>query len=614
MSAATRGRPSRLLPRLRLLSLLLPVALHATAAMARAQDPPVPDSIVVPPDTLAADTVPARELVSFPSMPAASHASFADGVWVWDRQALLRSAAVHLTDLLERVPAIAVLRAGVFAQPQAASAFGGTAAGVEIEIDGFPLDPLAAASFDLAQIPLVQLRQVRVERRLGLLRIRLLTEQPAENQPYTRVEAGIGEPAGTLFRGLFLVPHVIVGPLGLAIERLSTDGPGGAEPADVSSGWAKWAWTDGTRGVQLELLQATVGRGGVSPWPIDHTRRDVTIRARNAFGQAVVAEVYAAHSRVEATVPGTATEDEPDTEVQRESVQAGVRAAYESPLGVLTATVRYRDAAFLPRMETVLEADLGRGPLRVGAEWARASRRNAAATSYTSVRAVVGSFLGAAAFAEITRGSRVAPVFDDAAAIGTGAVERDGWRAGVSLDIGQRATGSIARVSLQPDRARPFGLPFDSAATSSPAGTVSGIEAHGRLIIVPDLLAIESWITDWSDPAGSVYLPVRTWRTALELHTLPLPSGNLEIVAYAEAAHRSAMRAYDPAPVDVPDGGSFRTMPPHTVFNGYLQIRVIDVRAFVRWDDVLGTDPEELPGRVLSGPRIFYGVKWNLWN
>ena len=48
--------------------------------------------------------------------------------------------------------------------------------------------------------------------------------------------------------------------------------------------------------------------------------------------------------------------------------------------------------------------------------------------------------------------------------------------------------------------------------------------------------------------------------------------------------------------------------------DAYLQIRIIDVRLFGRFEDLLGKNAVEVPGRVILGPRIFYGVKWNFWN
>src|SRR5690606_16235846 len=103
-------------------------------------------------------------------------------------------------------------------------------------------------------------------------------------------------------------------------------------------------------------------------------------------------------------------------------------------------------------------------------------------------------------------------------------------------------------------------LPFDSAGRSALVGSASGIEARGSLVLWPGFLTLSSWITDWRDAPGWTYLPSRSWRTALELHTLPLPSGNLEILGRAEAHMRGSTLVWDPES----PGASFIAIPSFT--------------------------------------------------
>src|SRR5690606_15762545 len=109
---------------------------------------------------------------------------------------------------------------------------------------------------------------------------------------YSRVEAGIGEPDANMFRGLFMAPHVIVGPVALGIERIDTDGLGGSEPANIFTGWGKWSWTNERRGVQLEMGRTTTQRQPDSPFPIEQMRQEIVLRARSRFAEALTAEVY----------------------------------------------------------------------------------------------------------------------------------------------------------------------------------------------------------------------------------------------------------------------------------------------------------------------------------
>src|SRR5690606_12420884 len=174
-----------------------------------------------------------------------------------------------------------------------------------------------------------------------------------------------------------------------------------------------------------------------------------------------------------------------------------------------------------------------------------ATWNDADASSYLDLRAELGPLYGGSAFAELTRGSRGAPLFSAGNVLDdVRFTDRSGWRAGLSLDLG-RASGTVAYVRFDQDRAIPFGLPFDTAGVPIAVGTASGIEARGRVVIWPDYLTLSSWITDWQEIDGWPLLPSRSWRTALELHAVPLPSGNLEIFGRAEAHMRGSLRAYD---------------------------------------------------------------------
>src|SRR5690606_30192480 len=150
--------------------------------------------------------------------------------------------ALTLLDLLERVPGVAGFRSGVFLQPAAAAVAGGTAGRLRVEIDGVVLDPLLAPSSDLTAIALAEVDSVVIERRLDALVVRLHTIEPHDPLPVSRVEAGTGEPNANLFRGLFMAPRFLFGPIAAAVERFDSDGAGRREPTDIFSGWLKWGW------------------------------------------------------------------------------------------------------------------------------------------------------------------------------------------------------------------------------------------------------------------------------------------------------------------------------------------------------------------------------------
>jgi hypothetical protein len=193
--------------------------------------------------------------------------------------------------------------------------------------------------------------------------------------------------------------------------------------------------------------------------------------------------------------------------------------------------------------------------------------------------------------------------------------ERKAMRAGVTLErFG--VTGGAAYVKLDAENTAPFGLPFDSAFGGSPVTPATGVEMWGRLGLFRNRFALDASYTYWSDLEGWTYLPQRQWRVAGEVHLSPLPSNNLEIFGRLESVYRGSMLAYgvgEPVEGDSIDS-QLTALPTNGQLNGYLQIRVIDVRAFIQWEDMLGKGRQEVPGRVINGPRVFYGVKWQLFN
>lgn len=606
---------------------LLSCVAHGTAA---AQDPPRPRPPV--PDTLAADTLP-RDTAAAPAAqdsalppprfsaifgPAAGGAGRT--LFYWDREALLREAAVTLADLLEQVPGMIALRAGIYQQPEAVTAFGQTRGRIEVVLDGYVLDPLTAATVDIAEIEIAQLDELRVERRLDLTRIHITTLEPTTAQPYSRIEAATGEPNGSVFRAVFSAPHVIAGPLALAVDRIDSDGIGGNQDADLFAIWGKWGWFNatGSRALQVEFRQNRLRRLENVPWVADIGRRDLILRARNRFLEGVSGEVFVGRTSQEVAPPDTANADSVAT-LERGHWQFGLRAAVRRSPAWLDAEFRFRDSDALPSTQLDVNGgvDVGRFVRLAGSFSSAAWSAGEGASSY-DVRAEVEPFAGFGAFAELAGGTRGAPVYADSAGRSTLEDHSLSERSGTRLGLFTRLFGSdvsAALVTMEADSSRSFGLPFEPEFTPYFIEDASGLEVFGRVPLWPRGLAATGSFTYWDKATGWLYLPSRNWRVAAELHTLPLASRNLEILGRLEHQRREAMLIpnpdYDP---EIEESSRFRSMPPRDLLNGYLHIRIIDVRAFIHWYDLLGKFREDIPGQVIRGPRILYGVKWQLFN
>ncbi|NIQ52520.1 MAG: hypothetical protein GWN71_03425, partial [Gammaproteobacteria bacterium] len=185
--------------------------------------------------------------------------------------------------------------------------------------------------------------------------------------------------------------------------------------------------------------------------------------------------------------------------------------------------------------------------------------------------------------------------------------DRASIRVGGEIEHGGLRLGA-ARIELSADSVPAFDLPFDRGAGLYPGGELLGWEITGRIPLLRGPLALEGWYVRWTGASPWIYLPEENWRAALVYSHSPLPSGNLEILARLESRHRSAMTVAAP-------GGATAEVPAFTSFDAYLQIRVLSVRAFVRWDNLrLSPGIQDFPERAFPRQRVFYGVKWEFWN
>jgi hypothetical protein len=563
--------------------------------------PPVADT--VPADTVPADTLPPPALVS---MDRPGRPGWTAGIWEWSREDLLRLPDISLLQLLERIPGITSVRATAVGQPEGAAVFGAGAGAVRYEVDGFALDPLTTATFDPSRLPLVALASVRVERRLTGAVVRIEMVDPADPQAHSIVEAATGDYQTNLFRGTFLAPSVLGGALALGFESLGSQIlPSGS--TNLLGGWARWTWAGETTGIQLEYRQADMTRSAVGD-PLSGSRRDWVARARARLGP-IAAEAYAGASAVD---------DELGAVTLREGTpQAGVRlrSAADGPIPLeAMAALRLRDHPRLPGQE--LDAALWAYPaqwLAVGAEVTHGRWETGDPTGSLAIHARAGPVLGLSATAGLFRSD------ERQVAIQRGAVDpepmpgsgdlawrREGIRLGGEFQRGTLLlAGAALRVTsgLEPG----FGLPFDQGATAFGGGEANGFEAMARLPTGWRPLRLEGWYVGMDLPEPWPYLPADQWNAALVYHDVPLPSGNLEIYLRAEHVMRGAM--------SVPTAEGLAPVEAYQASNLELTIRVMTVRAFIRWQNVLNRFfQEDLPGFTRPGQHIIYGVKWEFWN
>ncbi len=559
-------------------------------------------------DTATVDTL-APPPEALPPMHRLGDTGWRNGVWEWSRDDLLRLPDLSLLQLLERLPGVVPVRADIDGQPEGAAVFGATAGAIRYVVDGFALDPLTSPTFDPSRLSLLALQNVRVERGVTGATVAIETLTPDDARTKSVIEAGTGDYGVNLFRGIFLPPRVLGGSLGMGFERLAVNGfTPGSSNQNVS--WLKWTWARDSAGVQVEYRQRTLEREGVGG-SLSGSRGEWAVRGRKAVGP-ITAEAYVGSASVEDEVTGEAAE------TLRESVPQGglrVAAAVEGPVPTrINTALRFRGHPRLPRQE--LEVGVQSTPmpwLAVGASVMEGWWADADPTGRWSARASAGPFLGLRAFGEVYRGGPLLGAGPEYALPGPDSagfrVSRDGLRAGLELEaFGADVGGAVIRAAT--DSIYGFGLPLESSWVEAPGGDAQGFELTARIPTGFDPLTIQAWYVGMDAP-GWLYTPDHHWRAGLVYHHLPLPSGNLEIFARLEHVFRGPMLV--PAAADAAEpmveNDAYRAT------NLELTIRVVTVRAFLRWENVFHRlDQADLPAYPLPGQHILWGVKWDFWN
>lgn len=574
-------------------------------------DPEPPDTLARPvaQDTLAQDTTAQDSVVPPPrliDLEAPGPTGWTTGVWEWSRQDLLRLPDLTLVHLLARLPGLGSVRPGLAGQAESNTVFASAAGAITYVVDGFPMDPLVEPTFDPSRLPLLALERVRIERRVTGATVHIETLSPIHGEAHSVIEAATGDLDTNLFRGIFMAPNILGGPLALGFERLASESVAGGG-SNQTAGWLKYTFVRDSSGLQFEYRQSSLDRDGVGE-PLSGERRDWAVRARSRFGP-VAAEAYGGATTVE--------DEAGDVLIREGTPQAGLRLASRFgprvPLDVLAA-IRLRSHPRLPAQEVDVRAWLGATDwIGLGAQVVQGWWDGPTTTGRWSASARLGPLLGLTAFASVDRSGALLGDGDaelrieGSPGIPGFSLSRDGERLGAEWSYrGFRVGGAVLRTSS--DSAAAFGLAFDRDARRVAAGEATGYEVTARIPTGFDPIWLEGWLVGMDADPGWLYLPEHQWRAAAVYHHRPLPSGNLEIYLRAEHQYRSGMA--------VPgDGSGIAFVAPYRSTNAELTIRVVTVRAFLRWENIRHRlRQQDLPGFPLPGQNILYGVKWEFRN
>lgn len=612
-----------------------------------AQEPVGRDSAVVriPPEAVRSDTLADRRPAprdsvvadsllpapNFPSSPDTLPAANGLGViWEWTEEDLRRFHGLSIVGLLERVPGLVVTRAGSFGAPAGISAYASGGGRLRVFLDGWELHPLTSGTFDLQQLPLVDLRSVRVARELAEVRVELTTFRLDDRRAFAQVEAGDGDLNTRLLRALFARPLGRRQVIQLTYDLAETDGFRRQEPFNITTLAARWSYAFAPdRGVQLEYRNSAIDRGTTNAPAFRESadRGDLILRARGRATDALWLDAQLGRSWYR---PQGADSLRPDIG----ALQAGARATYRLPIGSVAGTARLHrpdDGSFAAGVaELAARADLA--PLRGISGTAEVRSRTVGGVAGLEVEGGgrVGPWAGVSIFGSAAAGTRgvrfeadsarvrstfggtiglpgaPATLTDSVIGYGTAASSLAAVRAGADwTHRGIRVSAAVLRHQLS--AVAPYGLAADVGAPVVDGGAATGAEVYLSTPLLLQGLRLDGWYLRFADVGGRPYLPSEEGRAALQFSRV-FREGNFEPTARLELIGRGSALSY-PA-------GSERLTPVdrYLYSNFLLQLRIIDVRAFFIAENLFNNAAADYPGRTLPGLRTMYGFRWHFRN
>jgi hypothetical protein len=574
------------------------------------------DSLLVPLDSVPPDSVVIQRL---PPMPGSRPGDDPGLVARWDRDELLRSRAITLQELLAPLPGMVPLRAGDFGAPEGITLDGMAGGRLRVFTDGVEDMPLDGSVPDLAQISLGGIGSVEVTRTGGELRIHLRTLQAESPGPLSLIEAGTGDFDTNVFRGTFIHPSAFGGGLALLFERTDTDGPAADETGSLQNVWLRYMRPLGSRLMLSGEIRSRRVDSELAQAPSTMTRLTRSVRLRGRISDGVAAEVFAAENKLDLTGDSTVAESP-------RNAHYGGRIGWNLGPSWGELQVRHVNPAGRPNL---LRADVDGGfaSAAVGGisgrfGWDREGGGEGTppptvTRSVWGVSAWTRPLLGLSLFASLDEGERgwSVPAYfklglpTDSATLFPSGSDATYLRAGARLSF-WRLHLEGAWLSTEVDSILPLGNRVDRGIRAFPGGEATGFQVSGS-VGVPFVngLSVRGSLQQWEEEG--ILRPGRIYRGGLAFHDSFYPTGNLEIAANFMVEGRDPMLV----PLPDPATGDPLRVPFYQSWNADLQIRVVTVRIFIRWDNLfLRPENQDIPGRLLPRTRAMYGVRWTLTN
>jgi hypothetical protein len=522
----------------------------------------------------------------------------------WDREAILRSNAMTLQDLLsELVPGFTTLRTAWFGGPHYAIQGALGPGFLSVSMDGRELTTIDAGQVDLTRIALASVESVRVRRRADGWVAEVTTLRRRKRTAYSRITGGTGDPGLSRLRLLFSNGIGSRFNLGTSIDLLDT---GGENPSNDFNFWGRAEWLPGGSDAGLELHWVSEKMERTVYDSEELNRTELFVRGRGNLGDHLQAEAFAGTTGLSV-----------DGESVRTVANGGFRLSGNAENGWFRSAFRLWDDPSYPIADVEVDAgyrliswlslnaggrlgswnDFGTSELRAGfAATMRPVRLTLTVDGATGSRGV--------SYPTLQRADSVS--FDLAAG-------------GLALQLGPFAIsgrGEYQKLSRQ----LPFGAVFDREQPAGDAIELGLAEVGLVGPIIPLGLVLEnvapitlrgfyrySNVLEGTDP---MYVPESVARAELFWHDSFFEE-ELEVSASFGLNYRDAMMT---APAPASSSQSPVLVPSYSFIDWNLMIRILGVRVYWRFDNLAAAEGQDLPGLPFPVRRSVFGVKWEFLN
>lgn len=603
----------------------LPGALLLTFAgvsAAHAQEPPIPDSLEVVPDSVLAafaDSTP-RRAQSFPERLTGLRGPTHE-IFDCDRECVHASPAFTLIELLlEHVPGITGVRGEFYQGPHHVFDGGFGPGFAALYIDGREILSLSRAQADLRRVSLNYVDRVRVYRGADGLVIDVDLIRHDGVQAYSRVSGLTGDPRSEILDAVFANSLGGASNVEASFERYDVRDRQNDQNRFAVQGRFSWMPRSNDFGMQFEYRNETIDRTGLDT--LNFSRREFVLRTRANLGERAQLEAYG-----QATTFTDVVDNLPDSisPPQRGADGVGLRFSAQPGSGGISMGLRFagRDPYASRLADLSAWQPIGPFALEGGAELAS---WNEFPTESWRVGAAFRDTLlfpiELRAFeAEGTRGVGfpLHPMLDT--------LETSEFPFADSLRFDSR--GASAALAVGPfnlsgryseqwmDRQVGFGAPFDRlVAADSAEVDITSLEVRFDGPVVPLgvlLRGVEpirlraSWRKFDSRGAETLFLPERLFRTELYLYDTFFDE-HLRIWVSLFIDRRGARL------VPVPGSPDPVMMDADSWMGGHFMFKIADFRFFWRFGNLGADRVGDFQGALFPRQLNVFGLRWEFRN